>query len=182
MIRPWRVADAEALARAVAESLEHLRPWMPWIAEEPRPIEQRREMIARWARDFEPAGDRVYGIFAGDAVVGACGLHRRLGPEALEIGYWVHAGHVRRGIATAAAAAMTDEAFAIEGIEHVEIHHDVANVASEGVPRGLGFQPAGHAFAQHNPPAGAGMQRVWVMTRERWAHRCPGSAGRRLVD
>ena len=45
-----------------------------------------------------------YGIFLPDgALVGGCGLHRRIGPSALEIGYWVHVAHTRRGIATASA-------------------------------------------------------------------------------
>src|SRR5690348_10922336 len=30
MLRRWRVDDAEALARVVRESLDYLRPWMPW--------------------------------------------------------------------------------------------------------------------------------------------------------
>jgi hypothetical protein len=35
VLRRWRAQDAEALGRAVAQSIEHLRPWMAWIAEEP---------------------------------------------------------------------------------------------------------------------------------------------------
>ena len=29
---------------AVTESIEHLRPWMPWIADEPVTVEQRRAL------------------------------------------------------------------------------------------------------------------------------------------
>lgn len=41
-------------------------------------------------------------MVVGDEVVGGCGLHRRVGPGGLEIGYWVHAAWTRRGIAAAA--------------------------------------------------------------------------------
>jgi ribosomal-protein-serine acetyltransferase len=42
LLRRWHLDDAEDLARAVAESQEHLRPWMPWIAGEPKTLDQRR--------------------------------------------------------------------------------------------------------------------------------------------
>src|SRR3954453_8810297 len=36
VLRAWEDDDAVALGRAIAESLEHLRPWMPWVAFEPQ--------------------------------------------------------------------------------------------------------------------------------------------------
>ena len=35
IIRCWEPDDVDALITAVAESIDHLRPWMPWIADEP---------------------------------------------------------------------------------------------------------------------------------------------------
>ena len=42
-LRHWRAEDAEAQARAIEESLDHLRPWMPWAADEPKPRRRLRE-------------------------------------------------------------------------------------------------------------------------------------------
>src|SRR3954453_3756916 len=36
LLRRWRVSDAEALGRALDENDDHLRPWMAWMADEPR--------------------------------------------------------------------------------------------------------------------------------------------------
>jgi ribosomal-protein-serine acetyltransferase len=168
LMRRWRVGDAEALATAVAESAEHLRPWMPWIANEPLPLDRRRAMLATWAEDWDSLGDRLFGIFATDSVVGACGLHRRAGDSTLEIGYWVHVDHVGRGIAPAAAAAATDDAFRRPQIEQVEIHHDRANTASAAVPRKLGFELFGQRPVDAKAPAETGIHCIWVMRRERW--------------
>jgi hypothetical protein len=78
-IRPWRTSDAPALSAAIAESVEHLRPWMSWIATEPRSLAERESMIAWWEEERRAGGDMVFGMFTGAAVVGGCGLHRRLG-------------------------------------------------------------------------------------------------------
>ena len=124
-------ADAEAVTRAVHASLGHLRAWMPWAADEPRDAAWRREFL----RESAESGDRVYGAFLGDEVVGCCGLHRRIGDGGFEIGYWVAAGHVRRGIATAMARHLVDTAFADPAVTHVEIHHDPRNLRPPACPR-----------------------------------------------
>lgn len=168
VLRHWRVADAAAQERAIAESREHLRPWMRWAATSP-PTDERRALLAQWERDWAAGGDAIYAIFRGRSIAGSGGLHRRRGPAALEIGYWIHAAFVRQGIATAAARLLVDTAFAESGIERVEIHHDRANVASAGVPRGLGFRLVGERPNERDAPGEVGVDCVWVMAREDWA-------------
>ena len=34
-IRRWNAGDADALSAAILASVHHLRPWMPWAADEP---------------------------------------------------------------------------------------------------------------------------------------------------
>src|SRR5581483_9097543 len=68
VLRRWVPEDAEAMGRAVAESAEHLRPWMAWIANEPVPLEQRRARIAEWARDWSEGGDVILGVFVDGRV------------------------------------------------------------------------------------------------------------------
>jgi RimJ/RimL family protein N-acetyltransferase len=168
MLRRWRVQDAERLDKAIRESIEHLRPWIVWVAEEPRTLEQRRELLARWERQWMNGEDRVYGVFVGDAVAGSCGLHRRLGPCALEIGYWIHAAFVRRGLATKAVSLVTDIAFTLDGISRVEIHHDKANQASAGVPRHLGYRLIREQREERRTPGETGTECVWGIERDEW--------------
>jgi len=100
--------------------------------------------------------------------VGGSGLHKRLGPGGLEIGYWVHREFTRRGIASSASRALTDHAFARPDIELVEIHHDAANVASAEVPRSLGFRHVGDEPREIKAPAETGVHRIWRITRDEW--------------
>ena len=172
-IRSWHEADADALSEAIAASIDHLRPFLPWVAAEPLSLAERRAQIARWQAEADAGGDEVVGLFLGDRVVGGSGLRRRIGPGGLEIGYWVHVDFTRRGIASAASRALTNHAFTMQDIDRVEIHHDLGNVASEGVPRGLGFRLVGEEVREGKAPAETGVHRVWRVTRAEWTTRAP---------
>ena len=153
VLRRWRSADARALTLAVAESFEHLRPWMPW-ATAPR-LEEERAVLVKWEEEWDAGGELQYGLFLGPLAVGSIGLIPRIAPGGLEIGYWVHAGHTRHGYATSATAALTSMAFTLPGLEVVE----------------LGFTLVGeHPRPSRLPtsPAESGTYRIWRMTRDRW--------------
>jgi ribosomal-protein-serine acetyltransferase len=169
LLRRWLPADARTLSAVVAESIEHLRPWMEWVAEEPLTIEQRQSMLIAFEREWLGGGDVVLGIFVDERAVGGCGLHRRIARDGLELGYWVHPCFTRRGLATAAAGLLTDASLKLPGITHVEIHHDKANVASAGVPRRLGFSLVAEIPDQIETPAEIGIECQWRMRREQWA-------------
>jgi ribosomal-protein-serine acetyltransferase len=167
VVRLWTEDDAPALGRAVRESLEHLRPWMPWAAREPVDERERRAWIRQRLADAADGGDLAYGLFLAGRVVGGCGLHHRVGPGGLELGYWVHHAFTRRGLATAAGRFLVGEAFAQPGIERVEIRHDVANRPSGGVAAALGFTPVGEQRRTPEAPAETGRLRVWRLDRRR---------------
>lgn len=167
-LRTWQATDAPALATAIAASVDHLTPWMPWVAFEPLSLVDRVKLIAQWDADWRGGGDVILGIFVDGAIAGGSGLHRRAGPDTLEIGYWIHVDFVRHGYATETARALTDLAFTIDGIERVEIHHDRANMASEGVPRALGFELVAEAPDAITAPSEEGTDCTWATTRGRW--------------
>ena len=157
------------LGAAVEASLEHLRPWMSWIRDEPLSDHDREQLIGSWSDDWEAGGSTFYGVFRDETVVGACGLHRRIGANGLEIGYWVHAGHVRHGYATELAAGLTTAAFNIDGIDRVEIHHDKANVRSGRIPEALGFESGPERQKDTQAPAEIGIDCTWSVSRTAWS-------------
>ena len=170
VVRPWRPEEVPLLHEAVLDSLDHLRPWMPWIAAEPLSLAERMALVESWARQHE-LGERVFGMFVGGVAVGSCGLHPRIGPGGVEIGYWVRAGHTGRGYATGAARMLTDLVFGDEAIERIEIHHDVANIASGRVPAKLGYRYVGDVTRPVQAPSETGVQSVWRVGREEWLAR-----------
>jgi len=141
LIRCWHPRDAEMLKTAIDQSLEHLRPWMPWTSEEPEELQAKIDRLRSWRAMFDLGKDLVYGLFTPDEnkVLGSSGLHTRVGQGAREIGYWIHADHINQGLATEAAGALTRIAFELDDVVRVEIHCDPRNVRSATVPRKLGF-------------------------------------------
>ena len=129
---------------------------MPWAAEEPQPIEQKAELLRTFRGRFDLGEDFVYGVFTRDEreVVGGSGLHTRVGPGALEIGYWLRASRVGNGFVREAAAALTLVAFRVCGVDRVEIHVDPSNERSLRIPRALGFEE--EAILRRRLPAGEG--------------------------
>lgn len=164
LLRRWTVDDAEALGRLVTENAEHLRPWMPWMAEEPKTLAERIALIRRWEEEWSAGGDVVLAVVREGELAGSCGMHRRIGSGGVELGYWIALPHVRQGVATATAAALTETALALPQIDRVEIHHDTNNRASAGIPAKLGFELVGEE-AGLSSPAGSGVETVWRTTR-----------------
>lgn len=172
----YRGEEAEDLRLAVNESLDHLRPWMPWAAE---PTEQdQADFVRRVSEQWDKGESFSYWIREEEngQLVGAVGLHPRVGPGAIEIGYWVHVGRVGRGYATAAAEALTTAAFEMSGVRRVEIHCDEANVASAAIPRRLGFHLDRVVEDEIEAPGETGRGMVWVVDADSWRARCAATA------
>lgn len=170
VLRRWVQSDAEAIEALVTANIEHLRPYMAWIAHEPLSLDDRRALEREWQAKWEAGGDAVYGIFEDGVPVGSTGLHSRIGPGGVEIGYWVASDHLGKGIARRASEGLTTMAFTVPGIDRVEIHHDITNVASRRIPEQLGFRLIGKATPNRDlmAPAETGVDLVWRITRDEW--------------
>ncbi|CAN5640728.1 GNAT family N-acetyltransferase [soil metagenome] len=167
VLQRGRPEHAEAVAAAVAASLDHLRPWMFWATPESSTVEQQRTRLSDAAEQWEKgtAFDFVVLSATSGEVVGNCGLMRRGGPGEIEIGYWVHVDHTGRGYGRALAGALTDAGSALADVDRVEIHCDRANLASAAIPRALGYRldrEAPGRFPQ--APAETGRDQIWVMS------------------
>ena len=162
-LRRYRDDDLDTLLGVVAQSADHLSPWMRWAPGYSR--QSGAEFLAGAARDWASGAAYNYLITTGGIAVGGTSLMARIGPGGLEIGYWVHPGYTRRGLATAAAAALVEQAFRRPDIDRVEIMHDELNVASGGVPRKLGFTETGRRPMINPAAAGTGIGVVWRLVR-----------------
>jgi ribosomal-protein-serine acetyltransferase len=168
VLERWSIDDLDSLFVAITANLEHLRPWMPWAAEHTR--ESVTEFLAESEAGWERGARFEYAIRDRDeAMLGSAGLMGRIGPGGLEIGYWLDARHTGRGIATLAAAALSEMGLALRTVERVEIHHDEANVSSGAVPKRLGFVQVAAVQTQSQASAERGRDLQWRLDAARLA-------------
>jgi RimJ/RimL family protein N-acetyltransferase len=120
-----------------------------------------------FAKGWDEETDFNYGLFINCEVVGGCGLHRRCGQKALEIGYWIRAGYTGRGLASAAVRKLCDAAFRLEDVDRVEIHHDKANTVSGRIPAALGFVLVGESVDVIAVPGEIGIDCGWRLDKPR---------------
>ncbi len=157
-------ADAETVAAAVRASLDHLRPWMPWATEAAAALDTQVARSRAATKAWEDGTDYCYvlRVDPDGPVVGTFGLHRRIGPGAIEIGYWLHVDALGRGYATAAAGALTTVALDLDDVDRVEIHTDEANVTSAAIPARLGYRMDRIDSRDPEAPAESGRLQIWV--------------------
>jgi RimJ/RimL family protein N-acetyltransferase len=156
LLRCWETSDAPALRAAIDASLDQLREWLPWAIAEPTPVEELAIRLEGFAHRFRAGEDWVFGVFdlRSGAVLGGAGLHRREASDALEIGYWLRADAVGRGLATEAVEALARTALAPGGPTRVEIRCDPTNARSIAVARRTGFRHLRTLVAQARTPGG----------------------------
>lgn len=140
-----QAGDGPAVNAAVCETLDELRPWMPWAQAAPTPDESESHARRAHAR-FGLREDLVMFIFErlpGDRegrLLGGSGLHRmNWEARSFEIGYWRRTGCERRGVITEVVRALTRLCFDALAAQRVEIRMDEGNLASRRVAERAGF-------------------------------------------
>jgi len=168
-LRWFAVDDADAIARAVGESLEHLAPWMPWADAQSADIEFQRGRLHNQPQQRQRGEEWQYGIFAsgGDALLGSIGLMTRRGPGTLEIGYWLHVDAGKRGLATHAARALTDVGLRMPDIDRMIITCDEANLRSAAIPQRIGYMLERVEQRAPEAPGESGRMQLWVLRTRR---------------
>ena len=156
--------DAELMARAVGDSLEHLRPWMPWANEQSADPSFQRDRISKQPQLAARGEEWQYGLFDADEaqVLGSFGLMTRRGPGTLEIGYWLHVDATGHGHASRAAQVCAEIAATAPGVRRVLIHCDEANTRSAAIPARLGFVKERVTVRRPEAPGETGREEVWV--------------------
>lgn len=138
----WRPEDVDEVLEAVRTGFAGLQQWMHWAQTLPT-REQQREVITEGNTAFDAGTDFEFlsRETAIGALIGGGGVHRRMGPGAVEIAYWVRSDRHKRGYATRATEAMIDAAFTcLADVDRVGIHMDRANIASARVTEQLGYR------------------------------------------
>jgi RimJ/RimL family protein N-acetyltransferase len=182
VLRAPRPGDGAALNAAVLDSMDALRPWMPWA--QTAPTLEASEALAREAHGkFLLRSDLVFSMWLHDGqgretrLVGGSGLHRiDWSVPRFEIGYWCRSGHTGQGLVTEAARALSRMAFDQLQAQRVEVRMDERNTASWRVAERAGFTLEGVLRNEARDVAG-GVRNTRVYARVRGVEEAAASGG-----
>jgi RimJ/RimL family protein N-acetyltransferase len=141
IVRPYHEDDAQALFEAVAESRDHIRPWLPF-ADKHQSVEESRDWIIHQEANWLTREDLVLGIWEKTIgrYLGGTGLHpKNWEHRCFSIGYWLRVTAPGHGYMTEAVQLLTNYAFTSLAANRVEIRCDERNDRSAAIPRRLGF-------------------------------------------
>lgn len=141
IIRSPLWGDGEGMNSAIRESIEELRPWIPWAQHLPT-IDESEENVRVARLKFLERSDlrlHIYHKETGE-FIGGSGLHR-MDWEArkFEIGYWIRTSQSGKGFMTEAVEGITNFAIGPLSANRIEIRCDVTNIRSARVAERLGF-------------------------------------------
>lgn len=137
------------MAVAISQSLDHLKPWMPWAQDAPT-AESAEAVVRRMHADFVTRRDLCFHVFAlaGDGrrgrLLGGTGLHRiDWAVRKFEIGYWLRPELQGQGLASECVQLLCKMAFDALRARRVEIRCDTRNTRSRAVAERCGFELEG---------------------------------------
>lgn len=143
IVRAPEWGDGALLQEAVKESLEQLRPWMPWAKQVPTVEEAEVNVRQARLKYLERTDLRLHLIDKRNGrFVGSSGLHRiDWRARKFEIGYWLRTSCTGQGYMTEAVAAIADFAAGQLQANRIEIRCDSRNIRSARVAERLQFTP-----------------------------------------
>jgi len=165
VIRCYDPEDAPLLKEAVDSSIDHLRPWMPWVRHEPQTLDEKVELLRTFRSQFDADENYPYGVFTPDESrqLGGAGLHPRGGEGSLEIGYFIRADAIGQGLATEVAAVLTRAGIEKCGLDRIDIQVEPENERSLGIPRKLGFTEEARLRRRLEPKEAGGPRRDSIL-------------------
>lgn len=146
-MRLMRVSDAAELAAAYSRNRDHLACWDPARSAEFYTEEWQAADIASRLVAHDAGVDHLFGLFAGDEIVGRFNLAGIVrGPfQSSSLGYWVDSSYTGRGLASSAVQAIIDTAREDLGLHRIEASTLLDNIGSQRVLLKAGFQQIGMA-------------------------------------
>lgn len=141
LIRLPKPGDGKVVFNAIQESIDELKPWMPFAQKEQSEQETEINIRDSYAKFISREDLRLL-IFHKDTgeFIASSGLHRiNWDVPKFEIGYWIDTRYSGKGYITEAVQGISNFAFNELKAHRIEIRCDSKNEKSRKIPERLGF-------------------------------------------
>ena len=156
IIRIPQPGDGKAMNDAIRESIDDLRPWMPWARVVPS-VAESETFVRESALRFRNHEDLPLSLFrkSDGLYVGNSGMHNiAWDVPRFEIGYWVRTSLSGQGYITEAVNGIADMAFNKLNAVRLEIRCDANNQRSAAVALRAGFTLEATLHKESRTPSG----------------------------
>ncbi len=155
VVRAYRDEDAEPVFTAIAESAEHLAPWVPWYNTH-RTVDDVLVYIRRTQAEATLREAFQMGMFLQSGrYLGGCALHVQTWDlPVFSVGYWIRQSETGHGYVTEAVRLLVHAAFHELGAERLSLKCEADNHRSTAVAKRAGFILEGRS--QHSRRAANG--------------------------
>ena len=113
------------------------------MKDEPRSLEATEAWVDQIIAAHNEGSALRFGVWQQARLLGEVMLIDRVGPRALELGYWLRKTAVGQGAATEASEALVAYAFERRDVDRVRLVLDEGNGPSRGVAERLGARLVG---------------------------------------
>ncbi|WP_064090959.1 GNAT family N-acetyltransferase [Rossellomorea aquimaris] len=174
IIRPCKPGDGIEVHDAIEKSRNELKSWLPFARKE-QSVQEVEAGIRDSYGDFIKKTDIRLHIYLKETreFVGSSGFHRiDWEIPKVEIGYWLHSHHTKKGYITEAVEALTSFALHTLSCQRIEIRCDEENTPSRKVPEKLGYVL--EAVLQHVAVNEEGKKRntcIYAVIPNDWSHK-----------
>lgn len=137
------IKHAQGLLEAVNNNREHLSRFLPWV-NNMQSVADFTQYIERCKTLFQQKLETSFVILFDNKVAGRIGIHYiDQYNKTANIGYWLAAEYVGKGIILQSAKAIIHYGFKELNLHRIEIKAAVNNFKSQAVPQKLGFKKEG---------------------------------------
>lgn len=151
--------QAEELFAVTDANRDRLDKWLPWV-ERTKDASDSKDFIRDMLSKRQTGEEYGYGIIRDGEIVGHTSLMHLADGQDAEIGYWIAESAKGEGIATDAAATLTDFAFAELQLPKIIIKADPDNHLSNRIAERLGYKLTGQVTGKDD----GSVSNVWAMT------------------
>jgi ribosomal-protein-serine acetyltransferase len=137
------LSHAKELFDLVNKNREHLKLFLPWLDKNTH-LDHTKSFIRFNLDNLTKTKTPMYGIFVECALVGMAGFHTIDKDNAKSsIGYWLDQDLCGRGIITSCVRVLVEIGFKTLQLQRIEIRCATENIASQQIPKKLGFTSEG---------------------------------------
>ncbi|MDM5199292.1 GNAT family N-acetyltransferase [Fictibacillus enclensis] len=141
---PGESRDGKIVNLAIRESLEELRPWLPFAQTLPAVEETEKNLEGARIKFLEKESFRYLIFHKNGDYIGTTSLQEiDWDIPKCEIGYWIHSSFSGKGYMTEAVQAIINLGINNIRFKRIEIRCESTNSKSRAIPERLGFELEG---------------------------------------